>query len=296
MILKYEVNFSEQDSTVNNILKNYLYLSKTQIRRAKSNNVIYVNDKICTIKTLVKKNDIVKVKIVEHRISNQIISTNISLDILYEDEYIIAINKPKNMLCHPVGKEITNTLANAIKYYYEQQKVYMVTRPISRLDRNTTGVILFAKNSHVHSMMVKTMNHPLSHKKYLAITNNIPKNNQGIINYKIRIKEGSIIERTIASDGQACLTTYKVIEKYKNSSLIEFILLTGRTHQIRVHCVAYGIPIIGDSLYNKKSDLIDRQALHSYEVFFTHPFTKKEIIIKATLPADMSNLIEVLKS
>lgn len=294
MILEYIVKENESKTTINNILKNHLFLSRTQIRRAKSNNTIFLNGECSRVKSIVNTNDCVSVKIIEHRVSNEIISTNIPLDILYEDEYIIAINKPKNMLCHPVGSDVDNTLANALKYYYEQKDIFMVIRPISRLDRNTTGVILFAKNSYVHSLMVNVMRQSTSYKKYLAITNSIPNISQGLIDFSIKRKEGSIIERVIADDGQICKTKYKVIEKHVDSALIEFELLTGRTHQIRVHCKAFGIPITGDTLYNIKSPYIDRQALHSYEIFFIHPFTKEEVLIKSELPSDMLFLISKL--
>lgn len=284
-----------QARSVHYVLKHKLLLSRKQIRRLKINNSIFLNENPCTVKTHISNNDKITVKLFEHRITNDILSTNIPLDILYEDEYLLVLNKPKNMLVHPVGKEIKNTLANGIKFYYKQKNTYMVTRPIGRLDRNTTGVILFAKNSYVHTIMANQLSLKSSTKQYLGIVNHIPNDLEGIISLPIGRAKNSIIQRVIDDSGKTSQTAYRVLATYNDSALVLFTLLTGRTHQIRVHSKAIGNSLIGDTLYGQASLFIDRQALHSYCSTFIHPFTKEKIILRANLPKDMKSLINHLR-
>ncbi len=284
-----------QNRSVHYVLKHNLLLSRKQIRRLKINNSIFINEQPCTVKTLVSYGDKITVKLFEHRVTNNILSTNIPLDILYEDKYLLVINKPKNMLVHPVGKEIKNTLANGIKFYYEQQNIYMVARPIGRLDRNTTGVIIFAKNAYVHTIMANQLSLQSSTKQYLGIVNNIPNELEGIISLPIGRAKNSIIQRVIDDSGKISHTAYRVIATYTDSALVLFTLLTGRTHQIRVHAQASGNSLIGDTLYGHASLFIDRQALHSSCSTFIHPFTKEKIILRAKLPKDMKSLITHLR-
>lgn len=284
-----------QTRTVHYVLKYNLLLSRKQIRRLKINNSIFVNSQPCTVKTPILKGDKICAKLFEHLVTNDILSTNIPLDILYEDEYILVINKPKNMLVHPVGKEIQYTLANGIKYYYEQQNVYMVSRPVGRLDRNTTGVIIYAKNAYVHTIMAKQLSESTSKKQYLGIINHIPDKLVGTISLPISRAKDSIIKRVIDDSGKISHTTFRVLSIYRDSALVLFTLLTGRTHQIRVHAQAIGNPLIGDTLYGQSSPFIDRQALHSYSSTFIHPFTNETIILRAKLPKDMRLLIKALR-
>ncbi|MBN2851646.1 MAG: RluA family pseudouridine synthase, partial [Clostridia bacterium] len=295
MEIEFKVTQKEHGSTVNHILKDLMNLSARQIQRMKNNDGMFLNHQRCIVKDVVYENDVVTVILKEHRISNEIISSNMMLDILFEDDYIISLDKPKGAPVHPVGKYIENTLSNGLKYYFEQKGINMVARPIGRLDRDTTGVILFAKNSHVHTMMVKALNADDSSKKYVAVTVKAPDCDEGIIDMGIKRSADSIISRITAEDGKRSLTRYKVLERYSKGALIEFELLTGRTHQIRVHCQAFGIPVFGDTLYGTASALIDRQALHCRETSFIHPFSKEKISIEAPLPSDMQYLIDELK-
>lgn len=295
MELIYIVKKKEQGSTVGNILKNMMSLSSRQIRRLKNTNEIYLNDIKCYVSHPVCEHDIVKVILQEHRFTNEIISSNVPLCILYEDDYIIALNKQKGAPVHPVGNYTDNTLANGLKYHFEQKGIYMVARPVGRLDRDTTGVIIYAKNSHVHAMMIKALNNEDAFKRYLAVTTDAPFPEEGIIDLGIKRNPDSIISRITSTDGKRSLTKYKVLEKYDEAALMEFELLTGRTHQIRVHCQAFGIPVMGDTLYGTSSALIDRQALHCHEISFIHPFTEQRVTITASLPEDMVFLIDELK-
>lgn len=166
-------------------------------------------------------------------------------------------------------------------------------RPVNRLDLNTSGVIVFAKCEYIQESLSKQMIDNTFKKEYLCIVEGIFDKKSGTINLPIDRKEGSIIERCISKNGQHSITHYEVLKEYKekNYSLVKCILETGRTHQIRVHMSAISHPLLGDTLYGTSSDLINRQALHSYIVSFIHPVTKKEIKFMAELPKDMRTLL-----
>lgn len=168
-------------------------------------------------------------------------------------------------------------------------------RPVNRLDLNTSGVIIFAKCEYIQEELSKQMQKNIFKKEYLCIVNGIfPSDKKlGTINLPIARKNGSIIERCISEDGQNSITHYEVLKEFKdkNYSLVKCLLETGRTHQIRVHMKELSHPLLGDTLYGTSSNLINRQALHSYLISFIHPVTKKEIKIMAKLPKDMRNLL-----
>ena len=166
-------------------------------------------------------------------------------------------------------------------------------RPVNRLDLNTSGVIVFAKCEYIQESLSKQMIDNTFKKEYLCIVEGIFDKKSGTINLPIDRKEGSIIERCISKDGQNSITHYEVLKEFKdkNYSLVKCLLETGRTHQIRVHMKELSHPLLGDTLYGTSSNLINRQALHSYMVSFIHPVTKKEMKIVAKLPKDMRILL-----
>ncbi len=283
--LKYIINEKESNKTIAYILRDKLNISARLLNKLKMNEKILVNNIPVFSNYIVKKDDIITVKI-DFIESDNIVPEKIDLDILYEDEYILAVNKPAGMVVHPSANHLTNTLANGVKYYLNNNKKI---RAINRLDRDTSGIVLFAKNEYIQECMIKFTN---IEKEYIAVTNGILKEKEGIINAPICRKEGSIMERQVSPNGQVAITKYKV-EKYIDNkyTVVKLILLTGRTHQIRVHLAYLGTPVLGDILYGEGSNLIKRQALHAYSMNFIHPITKEEIKITAPLPADIDALI-----
>lgn len=168
-------------------------------------------------------------------------------------------------------------------------------RPVNRLDLNTSGIIIFAKCEYIQEALSKQMKDNIFKKEYLCIVNGtFPDDKKsGVINLPIERKQGSIIERCISKNGQPSITHYEVLKQYKdkNYSVVKCLLETGRTHQIRVHMSAISHPLLGDTLYGTSSDLINRQALHSYKVSFIHPIFKKELNLLADIPKDMRALM-----
>ena len=165
-------------------------------------------------------------------------------------------------------------------------------RPVNRLDRDTTGIVIFAKNEYIQDYLAKQMKLGLFYKEYLAVLEGFLKSKKGTINAPIARKENSIIERCINENGCPAITDYEVIKEFNNFSLVKFILKTGKTHQIRVHSKHIGHSILGDTLYGASSNLINRQALHCYKINFIHPITKENINLVAPLPEDINYIIK----
>lgn len=172
-----------------------------------------------------------------------------------------------------------------VKYYLNNNKKI---RPINRLDRDTSGIVLFAKNEYIQELMI---NSTKIKKEYIAITDGILKEKSGTIDLPIARKPGSIMERQVSVEGQTAITHYEVIRQIQDRfTLVKLELGTGRTHQIRVHLSHIGAPILGDTLYGKETDLISRQALHAHKITFTHPITQNTVEIIAPIPDDISKV------
>ena len=218
----------------------------------------------------------------------------LNLDIIYEDDDLLIINKPPFLLTHPTLKKVDITLANGIVYYFnDKYKKKLVPRFVNRLDMNTSGLIMIAKNAFTQSFF-QSENANIE-KKYLAIAEGIIEDNHFIIEKNI-YKDGDKLDRIIDERGQYAKTEFKVIERFKNIgvTLVECKLYTGRTHQIRVHLKSINHPIIGDSLYNPESKynkIVNRQMLHSYFLEFNHPTTGKRLKFDIGLYKDMKDLI-----
>lgn len=189
-----------------------------------------------------------------------------------------------------------DSLSNGVKWYFDSVNLHKKIRPVNRLDKDTSGVVIFAKNEYVQECLIKQMKTNTFIKEYIAICNGLLPCESGIINARIARKPGSIIERCVSDDGDVAITHYKVLKtnSKSNLSVVQLRLETGRTHQIRVHLAYLGNPILGDTLYGNKSSLIERQALHSYKVEFIHPITHIKISLNAPLYDDMNNLIDNL--
>ena len=186
-----------------------------------------------------------------------------------------------------------NSLSNGIKYYFDKIGLKKKIRPVNRLDKDTSGIVIFAKNEYIQECLVKQMKKNVFSKEYLAICEGIFEKRSGTITAPIARKENSIIERCVKEDGDISITHYNVlkINSSYNYSIVKLLLETGRTHQIRVHLSHIGHPILGDTLYGNGSTKINRQALHALKVSFVHPISKKEVCYIAPIPNDMKNLL-----
>lgn len=290
-----ELFFKVDNNKFNNIkdvLKNQFYMSDRLISKLKRENKIYLNNQNVYVTNQITLGDLIKIDLNFEEDSDNIVPTQIVLDILYEDDWILIVNKPPFLPVHPSCNHYNDSLANGIKYYYISKKLNIKIRPVNRLDKDTSGIVIFAKNQYIQESLIRQMKTNDFIKEYTAILNGKITKTKFTVEAPISRKENSIIEREVNTNGDLAITHFKVIKKLENYTVVKCILKTGRTHQIRVHCKYIGAPILGDSLYGEKSNLISRQALHSNKIEFIHPITKNNIIIETLLPEDMQNIIK----
>lgn len=287
----YTVNTPNLYNTVRDVLKNYFLVSSRLLLKLKNNNCVFLNNKKCSINSTISLGDIVSFSLDYEEDNSNIVATNIPLNIVYEDECLLIINKQPNVAIHPSMLHYDNSLSNGVKFYFDSLGLKKKIRPVNRLDRNTSGLVIFAKNEYVQEFLIKQMKNNTFSKEYLAILDGILNEKKGTIIAPIARKKDSIIERCVDESGDFSITHYKVIKEFNNLSLVNFKLETGRTHQIRVHSSYIGHPILGDDLYGNKSSLIYRQALHSYKISFIHPKTREKMCFEIDLPKDMLNIL-----
>ena len=290
MNLEYVVKDLSLYKTVRQVLKSEFNMSNRLITKLKFNKLILLNSAETYLDKLLSIGDVVYCSLDYEEESENIVPTKMDLNILYEDDCFLILNKSYNMPVHPSILHYDNSLSNGVKYYFDLIGLKKKIRPVNRLDRDTTGIVIFAKNEYMQECLIKQMQNKTFYKEYLAILNGVPNPPSGVIDAPIARKENSIIERCISPNGDSAISCYKVIDTNSKDdiSLVSFILKTGRTHQIRLHSKFIGHPILGDTLYGVPSALIKRQALHSYKVKFIHPIIKKSIEIKAPIPDDMN--------
>ena len=291
MNLSYQIDKDEHYDNVLHVLKEQFFLSDRLITKLKKANKIYLNSLPTYTKKSVTMGDTVSVLIDFEEDNSNIVASNIPLNIIYEDDYLLVLNKPANIAIHPSILHFDNSLSNGVKFYFDKLGLKKKIRIVNRLDRNTSGIVILAKNEYIQECLIKQMKTNEFKKEYLAIAKGILESKSGTLNFPIARKEGSIIERTVSSDGDSAITHYDVVKEFNNLSLVHIVLETGRTHQIRVHFSHIGHPILGDTLYGSPSKLINRQALHSYKLTFIHPVTKKVVSLEAPLPNDIKNII-----
>ena len=216
---------------------------------------------------------------------------NQDIEILYEDNDVLVINKPANIIIHPDSHDGNNTLVNLVSHYYSSKGINRCIRYVHRLDYETSGIILFSKHFLAQAMLDYELQNDMIVRKYYCLCQG--KTSKGTINKKIG-RDRHRNRMIIYDKGIEAITHYKTIKTNGDISLCEVLLETGRTHQIRVHFQGIGHPLLGDILYGGKNDLIKRVALHSHEITFIHPITKKEIHLVCKVPKDMEVIINAI--
>ena len=219
---------------------------------------------------------------------------HLPLKIVYEDEAILVIDKRAGMATIPSIHHPSQTVATAVLAYYERRNIPFTVHIVTRLDRETSGLVLVAKHRYSHSLLSMEQINGSIERGYDAIVEGVLEQPDGVIDAPIGRKEGSIIERTVRADGKKAITHYETVQQTKTHSLINVKPETGRTHQIRVHFSFIGHPLAGDDLYGGSRDIINRQALHCSTIRFLHPLTKKRMEFHASLPNDMTGLFSDL--
>lgn len=212
------------------------------------------------------------------------------IEVLYEDGYLLAVNKPAGRVVHPTPRYPSGTLGNDVLAYWANRGETHPFRPVHRIDRNTSGVMLVAKNHFAHQQLAWQLGKGLVQKRYLGFVSGRVVQDSGTLDSPIGLAGGSFIKREIRLDGAPAETRYRVRRRYGQATLLEFELITGRTHQIRAHCEGMGHPLLGDDLYGGDTSQIQRQALHSFIYSFRHPVTSQKIQIRAPFPQDLRRL------
>ena len=262
---------------------------------------ILVNDKKEKPSYKVKVNDIISIEIPELK-ETEIIPENIPLDVLYEDEYIIVVNKAKGMVVHPANGNYTGTLVNALLYKCKDSLsgIGGEKRPgiVHRLDKDTSGVIIVAKCNKAHINLSEQIKEHKVKKTYIALVKGFVKDNEATIDMPIGRSKKDRKKMDIDKNGKNAITHFKVLKRYQGYTLLKVNIETGRTHQIRVHLSTIGYPIVGDMVYsNGKNEFnVEGQMLHAWRIEFTHPITGKEMVIEAPLPQYFEDILKQLEN
>lgn len=290
MDLEYKI-IDNKYNNVKEILKAHYQISDRLLTKLKKEKRIFLNNQPVYVTEEVKYGDHLKIDMNFVETSDNIVPTQIKLNIVYEDEYLLVVNKPAHIPVHPSCNYYENSLSNGIKFYFDSINLQRKIRPINRLDKDTSGLVLFAKHEYIQEALIRQMKSNTFQKEYIAILNGTLNEQSRTINAPIARKSGSIMEREISEIGNIAISHLELIKNLENYAEVKYTLETGRTHQLRVHSKYIGHPILGDTLYGEKSDLIDRQALHAYQIKFIHPISKEHLTLKAPLPQDIKNLI-----
>ena len=293
MKLIYQIKENDNYLTIKELLRAYFSISDRLLLKLKKNNKVFINGSISNINSPLFSGDLVEVLLDFEEDNSNILPTKMELEILYEDEAYLVINKPAGIPVHPSMDHFTDSLSNGVRYYFDSIGLKKKIRPVNRLDKNTSGIVIFAKNEYIQECFIRQMKSQQFYKEYIAICNGKLKENKGTIDAPIGRKENSIIERCVNEFGDNAITEYEVIayKEKEDYTVLKCILKTGRTHQIRVHLSYIGHPILGDTLYGSASEFINRQALHSYRTSFIHPIDKTLVNYTAPIPHDMELLI-----
>lgn len=270
------------------------FLKENNVGRAKVENIrvnksSYINSIYANLESKLNKDDVLSF-VIDEQID--FVCDKEPVEIVYEDDYILIVNKPINMIIHPDDKKKGNTLVNLVANYYQQNNINRKVRYIHRIDKETSGIVLFAKDFLSEAILLKSLQNDNIKRSYLALTEGKFKNKNGTINANIGQDRHINNKMCVSKSGKEAISFYKVIKEVNNFSLVEFTLKTGRTHQIRVHSSYINHPLLGDVLYGGDMQYINRVALHSYKIEFIHPIFNQLIVKELKLPEDMNKIID----
>ena len=280
-----------RNDTLKQILLNDMGISLRLLYSLKKDKQIFVNKKFYKMHELVNIGDIIEINLPDE--ANEYDAEDMDIKLLYEDADLMVVEKEPFVVVHPTKGHQSGTLANGLIKLFKDKSINSKIRFVNRLDRDTSGILIVAKNSYCHSILTKDDAMHEMEKKYYAVVGGHLEKESGVIDLPIDKSEDGI-RRMVSEKGQRAVTRYKVIDKLKQATLIEISLETGRTHQIRVHFSHIGHPLLGDELYGGDMSLLNRQALHCFELGFYSPRKSEIIYIKSELPHDMRELVKEL--
>ncbi|WP_256760817.1 RluA family pseudouridine synthase [Cohnella sp. WQ 127256] len=306
--IEFIANASDEGRQLRDILRKRIGISRRLMVRLKSSEEgLSVNGEKVWPNHKISEGDVIRLRM-ETESSETILPQPMDLDIVFEDEHLLVLNKPAGVIVHPTTGHYLNTLANGVMHYWQERGERIRFRPVHRLDEHTSGLVVIAKHSLAQQQLSAQMMEGTVLKEYRTFVYGCPPENEGEINAPIGRQTEDPHRRVVREDGAPSQTFYKVTETYLNqASAVNIRLGTGRTHQIRVHMTSIGCPIIGDNYYSEEkwlssdmtkqlSAVINRQALHAFRLGFKHPITGEDMKLEAALPDDMQQLEQELSS
>ncbi len=289
--MQYKVQ--SEEIRLDNFLTNTIEESRSQITKMIKAGEVLVNGKKVKAGFLVKTGDEVTVN--HKELSSDIVPEKMTLDIVYEDDDVIVVNKANGVVVHPGAGNYQHTLVNGLLYHTSLSNVGESTRPgiVHRIDAYTTGLLMIAKNNKAHEKLAKQLEEKTITRKYIALVWGVIPNDTGLIDAPIGRSSNDRKKMAIRADGKKAITHFKVIKRYKEATLIELKLETGRTHQIRVHMAYIGHPVVNDNVYGRRK-VIDNsgQCLHAFMLGFEHPTTGQYMEFTSDLPDCFTNILE----
>lgn len=296
--MKYIIKAEENGKTVKEILRSGAGLSSAHIKHLKFlDDGIVLNGEKVTVRKTVKEGDLLTLAVEDREDGERLTPTDIPLDIIYEDDRLVIPSKPPFMPTHPSHLHHGDTLADALAFRYKSAGAPFVFRPVNRLDRNTSGLTLIARDRISAARLTASMREGRIKKQYIAILDGILPEDEGKIETYMKRSAESIIVRENCGEnegGDYALTEYKVLARAERHTVVLASPITGRTHQLRVHFAGLGCPIVGDDIYGREDERIGRHALHAITLSFPHPDGNKPMSVTAPLPADMKAVISSL--
>lgn len=290
--MKWKITSQYEGMLIRTFLMEIGGFSKRLLIKAKSENgKILVNGHHQTVRYVLRTGDLLTVILPRETIAARMKSENLPLNIVFEDENFLVVNKPAGIPTIPSSHQPTGSIANRLLYYYQTKGLPYTVHIVTRLDKDTSGLVLIAKHQYSHSRLSILQKSGGIYRKYTAFAQGRFKKELGTIDLPIDRMEGSIIQRTVLETGKRAVTHYWVIEQLSEYAQLQLQLETGRTHQIRVHLAYLGHPLLGDDLYGGTLSQINRQALHCKEISFLDPFSGQMKEFHANVPEDMLLLV-----
>ncbi len=291
----HKVTMEEEGLEVREIMRVHFDFSARLRNRIKREKLVTLNDEEAPGWIKTKAGDVLKITLPEE--SSGFEPQDIPLDIVFEDDALLILNKQPGLIVHPTKGHPKGTVANGLMHYMQQTGKPFKIRFVNRLDMDTSGLLVVAKNAYCQNDYTRQMKANAVEKRYIAIVHGILDSESGTIDLPIGRPDPENIRRGVMEGGSPSVTHYKVLKRFDSSgySLVELLLETGRTHQIRVHMSHIGHPVLGDWLYGDENImLIKRQALHAARLTFVHPMNGKKLTLKASLPQDMKGVLATL--
>jgi 23S rRNA pseudouridine1911/1915/1917 synthase len=291
--MTYSVSSEDAGLTIKTFLRGKKGFSRSLLVKLKQQKSVFLNGQFTYLDHPLKQGDIIHMVFLPEE-SEHVVPEEMELDIVFEDEDLMVMNKPSGICVHPTLLHPAGTLANGVVHHWLKQGFTRKFRPVNRLDKDTTGLLIVAKSQWSHQQLALAQRKQGIKRTYEAVVHGRVEKDEGTIDAPIARNSVSLMEREVREDGQRAITHYRVLQRGEDASYVQLVLETGRTHQIRVHMGFLGHPLLGDDLYGGSREWISRQALHARSLSFPHPTSNEIMSFHASLPDDFQFLLEHL--